>query len=43
MSTTAGTVGTALATGAAHGIGRAAALRLTRDGWEVIVHVKSHR
>ncbi|MDH6707741.1 NAD(P)-dependent dehydrogenase (short-subunit alcohol dehydrogenase family) [Kitasatospora sp. MAA19] len=38
MSTTAGTVGTALVTGATHGIGRAAALRLVRDGWEVIVH-----
>jgi NAD(P)-dependent dehydrogenase (short-subunit alcohol dehydrogenase family) len=25
-------------TGATHGIGRAAALRLARDGWEVIVH-----
>jgi len=38
MSTTAGTVGTALVTGATHGIGRAAALRLARDRWEVIVH-----
>jgi NAD(P)-dependent dehydrogenase (short-subunit alcohol dehydrogenase family) len=41
MSTTAGTVGTAPVTGATHGIGRAAALRLARDGWEVIVHVRS--
>jgi len=38
MSTTAGTVGTALVTEATHGIGRSAALRLARDGWEVIVH-----
>ena len=38
MSTTAGTLGTAPVTGATHGIGRAAVLRLARDGWEVIVH-----
>jgi len=38
MSATAGTVGTALVTGSTTGIGRAAALRLARDGWEVIVH-----
>ena len=38
MSTTAGTLGTAPVTGATHGIGRAAVLRLPRDEWEVIVH-----
>ena len=38
ISTTAGTLGTAPVTGATHGIGRAAVLRLARDGWEVIVH-----
>jgi short chain dehydrogenase len=41
MSTTAGTAGIALVTGAAHGIFRAAALRLARDGREVVVHGRS--
>jgi NAD(P)-dependent dehydrogenase (short-subunit alcohol dehydrogenase family) len=43
-STTADSpMGTALITEATSGIGPATALRLARDGWDVVVHGRSHK